>query len=108
MFFLAATPATASVDPTTLAMVSIFDGAVVTIIAGFFGAWIQARREHRTWLRKKRYTAYVRFITYERDHGRGRAARSEIRPKSGAGRHSAGAAVSEVHNGPALGAVNGW
>lgn len=44
----------APIDPTLLALLSIFGGATLTVIAGFFGAWIQSRREHSKWLREQR------------------------------------------------------
>lgn len=48
-----------AIDPTLLAILSIFGGAALTVLAGIVGAFIQARREHRTWLREKRYDAFV-------------------------------------------------
>ncbi|KQR86517.1 hypothetical protein [Microbacterium sp. Leaf179] len=48
----------ATANPTTLALLSIFGGAALTVIAGFIGAWIQAAREHRRWIRERRYEAF--------------------------------------------------
>jgi hypothetical protein len=45
-------------DPTLLAILSIFGGAALTAAAGFVGAAIQARREHMRWLREQRFVAY--------------------------------------------------
>lgn len=56
-----------SIDPTLLALLSIFGGALIAAIAGLVGAWIQARREHRVWLREKRYEAYVTAKIYMRE-----------------------------------------
>ncbi|WP_404472349.1 hypothetical protein [Microbacterium aerolatum] len=49
-------------DPTLLAVLSIFGGAGLTTAAGFVGAGIQARREHSRWIRERRLDAYVRFL----------------------------------------------
>ncbi len=51
-------------DPTLLALLSIFGGVSITVLAGFIGAWIQGRREHAKWLREKRYEAYVTFLAH--------------------------------------------
>lgn len=52
-------------DPTLLAILSIFGGASLTAGAGFFGAWLQSRREHARWLREQRYEAYARLIAHQ-------------------------------------------
>jgi hypothetical protein len=49
-----------AMDPTLLAVLSIFGGVAVTAGAGLFGAWIQSRREHRKWLRERRIHTYDR------------------------------------------------
>ena len=49
----------AAIDPTLLALLSIFGGALLAAVAGLIGAWIQSRREHRAWLREKRFEAFV-------------------------------------------------
>lgn len=54
--------AAAALDPTMLALLSIFGGVALTVVAGFFGAWIQARREHKKWLREQRYESFVIFL----------------------------------------------
>ncbi|WP_431798351.1 hypothetical protein [Microbacterium kunmingense] len=46
-------------DPTFQVLLTIFGGALVAAIAGFVGAGIQARREHRRWQRERRYEAFV-------------------------------------------------
>jgi hypothetical protein len=48
----------AVLDPLALALLSIFGGATVTVIAGLIGAGIQGRREHRKWIRERRFEAY--------------------------------------------------
>lgn len=59
--------AAAAIDPTMLALLSIFGGAALTVGAGFLGAWIQSRREHEKWLREQRYEAFVRALVLIRD-----------------------------------------
>ena len=34
-------------------------GGLVAVIGGFVGAWIQGRREHKKWLRERRFDAFV-------------------------------------------------
>lgn len=51
-------------DPTLLAILSIFGGAALTTVAGFIGAGIQSRREHEKWLREKRLEAFVESRVY--------------------------------------------
>lgn len=58
--------AAATIDPTALALLSIFGGVAITVIGGFIGAWIQGRREHRKWLRDQRYEAFVRLLVLMR------------------------------------------
>lgn len=53
-----------AIDPTLLAVLSIFGGVAVTAGAGLLGAWIQGRREHTRWLRERRLDAYLRFIPH--------------------------------------------
>lgn len=50
------------IDPTLLAVLSIFGGVAVTALAGLLGAWIQGRREHKRWLREHRFAAYLQMI----------------------------------------------
>ena len=47
-----------SLDPTVLAILSIFGGAALTALAGLVGAGINARREHGRWVRERRLLAY--------------------------------------------------
>lgn len=49
-------------DPTILALLSIFGGVLLTIIAGGVGALIQHRREHSKWLRDQRLRTYTEFL----------------------------------------------
>jgi len=56
-------PATSTLDPTLLALLSIFGGVAVTVVAGLVGAWIQGRREHRRWLRDRRLEAWSDLLT---------------------------------------------
>jgi hypothetical protein len=42
-------------------------GGLLAVLGGFIGAWIQGRREHRAWLREKRYEAFVKVKVYMRD-----------------------------------------
>ena len=51
----------AAIDPTLLAILSIFGGAALTAAAGFWGAWRGAKREHERWVRERRYEAYLDF-----------------------------------------------
>lgn len=51
-----------ALDPTLLALLSIFGGAALTVAAGFVGAWIQGRREHTKWLRDQRYLAHLDYL----------------------------------------------
>lgn len=51
--------AAVAIDPTALALLSIFGGVILTVIAGFIGAWIQGRREHAKWLRDQRMAAFI-------------------------------------------------
>lgn len=68
MFDFAAAPTPSpAIDPTVLAILSIFGGALIAALAGLIGAWIQARREHRAWLREKRYEAFVNVKVFMRD-----------------------------------------
>ena len=53
---------TVSIDPTLLALLPIV-GVLATVVGGFVGAWIQSRREHRKWLRERRFDAYVEILT---------------------------------------------
>lgn len=48
------------IDPTALALLSIFGGVIVTALVGLLGAWIQSRREHSRWLRERRFDAITK------------------------------------------------
>lgn len=39
---------------------AVLSGAVLAGVVALFGAWIESRREHRRWLRERRYEAYTR------------------------------------------------
>nr|WP_315267309.1 hypothetical protein [Microbacterium lemovicicum] len=54
-------------DPTALAILSIFGGAALTAGAGAVGAALQSRREHARWKRERRYEAYVAMIRFMDD-----------------------------------------
>lgn len=53
------------IDPTILALLSIFGGALLTAVAGLVGALIQGRREHQRWVRERRYDAYLAYLKAE-------------------------------------------
>ncbi|MBF4568249.1 hypothetical protein ITJ57_05650 [Plantibacter sp. VKM Ac-2880] len=60
MHIALASDSAAAIDSTALALLSIFGGAGVTILAGFIGAGIQGRREHNRWVSAHRYEAFVK------------------------------------------------
>jgi hypothetical protein len=49
--------AVAGVDPLVL-LVTAFGGAIVAVVGGLIGAWLQGRREHRKWIRERRLVRY--------------------------------------------------
>lgn len=53
---------TAPVDPLWALLIGAFGAALLTVIGGLIGAWIQAVREHRKWLRERRFEAYLDFM----------------------------------------------
>lgn len=55
-------------DPTILALLSIFGGVLLTIIAGGIGALIQHRREHSKWLRDQRLRVYTEHMAATADY----------------------------------------
>jgi hypothetical protein len=57
MLSAASAPAIAGVDPFVL-FVTALGGAVVAVVGGLIGAWLQGRREHRKWIREKRLLRY--------------------------------------------------
>ncbi|TFD53005.1 hypothetical protein E3T55_05755 [Cryobacterium frigoriphilum] len=62
MCLLNAVQPVATLDPIIVPLVSICSVAL-TILAGFFGAWFQGRREHTKWQRDQRLKAYGDFFT---------------------------------------------
>ena len=59
-----------AIDPTVLAILAIFGGAALAGAATLLGAAIQARREHRRWLREKRYEAHLNILGLTDHHQR--------------------------------------
>lgn len=59
-----ATRQTTELDPTAQVLLTVFGAAIVTALAGFAGAAIQGRREHRRWVRQQRLAAYVLFLQF--------------------------------------------
>lgn len=51
--------ATATVNAAWIALAAGLVGVAVTVLAGFIGAGIQSRREHKKWVREKQYEATV-------------------------------------------------
>ncbi|WP_457098830.1 hypothetical protein [Microbacterium sp. P5_E9] len=49
----------AALNAAWIALAAGVAGVVLTVVAGFIGAWIQGRREHTKWVKEKRYEAYV-------------------------------------------------
>ena len=72
----------AAIDPTLLALLSIFGGAMLTALAGVWGAWRQSRREHTRWVRERRYDAYTEFVQIVRSLLAERASATELRKTS--------------------------
>lgn len=72
-------------DPTLLAILSIFGGAVVAGFFGFFGAWVQGRREHTRWIREQRLDAYLKLVALHNEITSAEIARAALRPDSKAG-----------------------
>lgn len=50
------------VDPLIALLVGAFGAALLTVIGGLIGAWIQSIRDHRKWLRERRFEAYRDFM----------------------------------------------
>jgi len=46
-------------DSASIVLLSIFGGAALTALAGLFGAWLQGRREHKKWVRERRFEAFT-------------------------------------------------
>lgn len=85
----AAPAAGTALDPTTQVLLTIFGAALVTALSGFAGAALQARRDHKRWIRQERLAAYVNFLQlvyqiwallgdYERLSERGHEARAAV------------------------------
>jgi hypothetical protein len=53
----------AALDPLVLALFSVL-GVVITLAGGLVGARIQSKREHKKWLRERRFEAYTKFLAY--------------------------------------------
>lgn len=69
-------------------LIPVVVGAVLAALAGFVGAWIQAAREHRRWVRERRYEAFqtARLAAERyRDLGRAIMALREMAPPEDAG-----------------------
>lgn len=58
----------------TLILFSGLAGVLVTVTAGFIGAWLQSRREHSKWVRERRLEAFTKsyrtitsMLNFQRD-----------------------------------------
>lgn len=51
-----------AIDPLIALLVGAFGAALLTVIGGLIGAWIQSIRDHRKWLRERRFEAYRDFM----------------------------------------------
>ena len=87
MIVSAASNAASALDPTAQVLLTVFGAAIVTALAGFAGAALQGRREHKRWVRQERLAAYLDFLRFAHglwdlidDRERIRAALDEIRP----------------------------
>lgn len=58
----AAASSVATIDPLIALLVGAFGAALLTVIGGLIGAWIQSVRDHRKWLRERRFEAYRDFM----------------------------------------------
>lgn len=58
MLFVADPHPSAELDPTLLAVLSIFGGAALTALAGFIGSSVQSNREQKHWVRGERLKVY--------------------------------------------------
>jgi DNA-binding helix-hairpin-helix protein with protein kinase domain len=47
-----------TVQPIVLALIPILS-VLLTVLSGLVGAWIQNRREHKKWVRERRFEAYI-------------------------------------------------
>lgn len=51
-----------AIDPLFALLVGAFGAASLTVVGGLIGVWIQSVRDHRRWLRERRFEAYLDFI----------------------------------------------
>lgn len=58
----AAAASATPVDPLLALLVGAFGAALLTVVGGLIGAWIQSISEHRRWLRERRFNAYHEFM----------------------------------------------
>ncbi len=58
----AAAESAAPIDPLLSLLIGAFGASLLTVVGGLIGAWIQSVREHRKWLRERRFEAYRDFI----------------------------------------------
>ncbi|MFJ4224946.1 hypothetical protein [Microbacterium sp. NPDC089695] len=86
-----------AIDPTLLAVLSIFGGVALTAGAALLGAWIQSRREHDKWIREQRLAAFIASRVYVTN------ARSLIQKfrktqaEAAAGDKAASARMADIH-----------
>lgn len=45
-------------------LVPVIVGALLALVGGLLGAWIQGRREHSRWVREQRFQAYQRALLF--------------------------------------------
>lgn len=64
-------------DPALIALLSSLAGALLTVVAGFIGAWLNGRREHQKWRRDQRLRAYADHLAAT-DRFTGAAQRGDI------------------------------
>jgi hypothetical protein len=57
-----AVEAVATVDPLLYVLAGALGAAGLTAVAGFIGAWINSRRDHKRWEREQRLDAYRGFL----------------------------------------------
>lgn len=57
-----------TIEGFLITLLSIFGGAVLTAVAGLFGAWKQSRREHDRWVRQERLRVYLPVVAFLSDY----------------------------------------